>query len=102
MAKQQVSGILVILATLCATSAGFWVAREFDGPGVQLTSGTWLAQPRSVADFQLLDSQGHAFTLRDLQGTPSLVFFGFTHCPDVCPTTLAKLAAAKKSLGTSV
>jgi protein SCO1/2 len=99
---KQVSGILVILATLCATAAGFWVARHLDEPDLQLTGGTWLAQPRRVSDFHLLDSRGQPYTLRDLQGRPSLVFFGFTHCPDVCPTTLAKLARAKKTLGTTV
>ncbi|HET9329775.1 MAG TPA: SCO family protein, partial [Steroidobacteraceae bacterium] len=40
---------------------------------------------------------GRAFTRADLAGTPTLVFFGFTHCPDVCPTTLVKLAQVKKS-----
>ena len=85
------------VAALCAALAGFWLARELDSSGPQLASGTWLGIPRTVADFQLTDSQGHPFTARDLQGKPSLVFFGFTHCPDVCPTTLVKLAQVKKA-----
>ena len=85
------------IAALCAAVAGFWLARELDSSGPQLASGTWLGIPRTVADFQLTDSQGHPFTTHDLQGKPSLVFFGFTHCPDVCPTTLAKLAQVKKA-----
>lgn len=84
------------IAALCAALAGFWLARELDSAAPQLTSGTWLSQPRPVADFQLTDHLGRPFTAHELQGKPSLVFFGFTHCPDVCPTTLAKLAQVKK------
>ena len=77
--------------------AGFWLARELDSSAPQLASGTWLAMPHTVADFQLTDHLGRPFTARELQGKPSLVFFGFTHCPDVCPTTLVKLAQVKKA-----
>jgi protein SCO1 len=85
------------LAALCAALAGFWLARELDSPGPELASGTWLPRPKTIADFHLTDQQGQPFSLHDLQGNPSLVFFGFTHCPDVCPTTLAKLAQIKKA-----
>ena len=88
------SWFLVAIAALCAALAGFWLARELDRSAPQLTSGTWLMQPRAVSDFDLVDSTGRRFT--NLGGKPSLVFFGFTHCPDVCPTTLAKLAQVKK------
>jgi protein SCO1 len=50
-----------------------------------------------VTDVHLTDSLGRPFTMNELQGKPSLVFFGFTHCPDVCPTTLAKLAQVRKA-----
>ena len=93
---KRLSWLLVAIAALCAALAGFWLAQELDSSAPQLTSGTWLAQPRSVSDFQLTDHTGHPFTVQDLRGKPSLVFFGFTHCPDVCPTTLAKLAQVKK------
>jgi len=93
----RLSWLLVAVAALCAALAGFWIARKLDSTAPQLTSGTWLAQPRAVSDFQLTDQEGHPFTARDLTGKPSLVFFGFTHCPDVCPTTLAKLAQVEKS-----
>jgi protein SCO1/2 len=94
---KRLSWLLVAIAALCAALAGFWLARELDRGAPQLTAGTWLSQPRTVSDFQLTDHLGHPFTARDLQGKPSLVFFGFTHCPDVCPTTLAKLAQVKKA-----
>jgi protein SCO1/2 len=94
---KRLSWLLVAIAALCAALAGFWLARELDSSAPQLASGTWLMRPRAVADFQLTDSLGHPFTTHELQGRPSLVFFGFTHCPDVCPTTLAKLAQVKKA-----
>lgn len=94
---KRLSWLLVAIAALCAALAGFWLSRELDSSAPQLASGTWLAIPRAVTDFQLTDHLGRPFTVHDLQGRPSLVFFGFTHCPDVCPTTLAKLAQVKKA-----
>jgi protein SCO1 len=94
---KRLSWLLVAIAALCAALAGFWLARELDSSAPQLTAGTWLTQPRTVSEFQLTDHLGRPFTAHELQGKPSLVFFGFTHCPDVCPTTLAKLAQIKKA-----
>ena len=48
---------------------------------------------------ELNDHTGRARTLQDFRGKAVVVFFGFTHCPDVCPTTLAELAQAIKQLG---
>jgi protein SCO1/2 len=90
------SFVFIAVAALCAAVAGFWLARELDSSGPQLASGTWLPKPRTVGDIRLTDHLGRPFTTHDLQGKPSLVFFGFTRCPDVCPTTLVKLAQVKK------
>jgi len=49
--------------------------------------------------FQLVDQNGRAVDERILKGKWSVVFFGFTYCPDVCPTTLAKMAQVKQLLG---
>lgn len=94
---KRLSWLLVASGALCAALAGFWLARELDSTAPQLASGTWLSSPRTVTDFQLTDNLGHPFTAHDLRGKASLVFFGFTHCPDVCPTTLVKLAQVKKA-----
>lgn len=50
-------------------------------------------------DFSLTDHDGKRRSLADFRGKVVVVFFGFTHCPDVCPTTLAELAGAMKKLG---
>ena len=51
------------------------------------------------SDFQLTDHNGHPRSLSDFRGKVVAVFFGFTHCPDVCPTALAELAQTVKRLG---
>jgi len=97
---QRVSWILVAIAAVGAAIAGFGLAHRMDSShrAPQLTSGTWLAAPRQVADLSLTDHLGRPFTQQDLKGKPALVFFGFTRCPDVCPTTLLKLAQVKKAV----
>jgi len=50
-------------------------------------------------DFALTDHSGHAHTLKDFRGKVVALFFGYTHCPDVCPTTLSEFAMALKQMG---
>jgi protein SCO1/2 len=50
-------------------------------------------------DFRLTDHNGRPRTLADFKGKVVLLFFGYTHCPDVCPTTLAEAAAVMQELG---
>ena len=65
-------------------------------PAFQATDITGAAFAR---DFRLTDHNGQVRTLADFRGKAVAVFFGYTHCPDVCPTTLADFAAALKMLG---
>jgi protein SCO1/2 len=64
----------------------------------QLKQATQLPSPKPVADFQLVDHNGNHFTLDNLKGRWTLAFFGYTHCPDVCPTSLAMLAQVVRRL----
>ncbi|WP_111496535.1 SCO family protein [Marinobacter bohaiensis] len=52
-------------------------------------------------DFELVDENGRTVTEQDYAGKPALVFFGYTHCPDVCPTTLARLMQITRQLDAS-
>jgi protein SCO1/2 len=54
-------------------------------------------EPRAVGDLAMTNQDGKAARLGDFAGTPVLVFFGFTHCPEVCPATLQKLAMIKRT-----
>lgn len=58
--------------------------------------------PRIIKDFSLLDQTGAEFSNENLKGKWSIVYFGFTHCPDICPTTLAKLARLMEVLESEV
>jgi protein SCO1 len=49
--------------------------------------------------FKLIDQNGKTVTDQDLKGRPFLVFFGFTHCPDICPTTLFDVSEIMRALG---
>jgi protein SCO1/2 len=62
-----------------------------------------LDTPRNLGEFSLLDHRGNTFNAQSLEGGWSLVFFGFTHCPDICPTTMAFLNQLLQSIeGTEV
>jgi protein SCO1/2 len=63
-----------------------------------LQQGTLLPSAKPVADFSLLSETGQAFTLNDLKDHWTFAFFGYTHCPDVCPTSLAMLAKVMRKL----
>ena len=63
-----------------------------------LSTGTLLTPSRQLPDFSLIDQQGRAFGSANLRGHWSLLFFGYTNCPDFCPTTLTTLAAMQKRL----
>jgi protein SCO1 len=89
--------ILVAAIALAAAVAGMYLANALQRPAaVQLESGTALPVPGPLAPFALVDTQGKPVTPEQLRGHPTLVFFGFTYCPDVCPTTLALLASVQK------
>jgi len=85
--------LLIGLMALAAALAGYMVSRQLAHPApLPLVSGTALPQPRALIPFALTDQQGHPFGNAQLTGHNNLLFFGFTHCPDICPTTLALMA----------
>ncbi len=59
-----------------------------------------VAAPAAIGGpFQLTDQAGRTVTDKDMQGRPTLVFFGFTHCPDVCPTSLFEMSEVLRAMG---
>jgi protein SCO1 len=66
--------------------------------GSPTISGFYLPSALPLTPFELVDHRGKPFTLTQLQGQWTLLSFGYTHCPDVCPTTLSELRAVRKLL----
>ena len=99
------SRIFVVLLLLTAALSGIVIGRLFFTPGIpvppraiELQSGTALRPARPLPDFQLLRQDGVAAGRNEFLGRWTLVFFGFSHCPEVCPTTLAMLSGVRKAL----
>lgn len=91
---------LVVLVAALAAALAFWAAQHrlvAEAPGPQLQVVRLFEQPRALPAFSLQQSDGTPLVPGELQGHWTLVFLGFTHCPDVCPTTLARLAQAQKA-----
>jgi protein SCO1/2 len=72
---------------------GFLTVAEAAPSRAATTAGT------TAPDFTLSDQSGHVFRLSDRRGRPVVLFFGYTHCPDVCPTILANLKHARTAIG---
>ncbi len=90
-------GILAIVAF----AAGLFLARSFwsvPAAPPQAEHGTIFPSPRALPSLGLTDHDGHPLGADSLAGKWTLVFFGFTNCPDICPTTLATLAQFKRHL----
>jgi protein SCO1/2 len=92
--------VLVLVAALAA-ALGLWAAQRHFGSAAptqwpQTQAVRLFSPPRELPDFSLRQSDGTALVPGELKGHWTLVFLGFTHCPDVCPTTLAEMAQAQK------
>ena len=91
---------LWILVVALAAGLGLWAALKFFSPSEparpQTKAVRLFPEPRPLPAYSLQQSDGTRLVPGDLQGHWTVVFLGFTHCPDVCPTTLAELATAQK------
>lgn len=91
---------LIVIAALAAglgllASKAFLQSRD-DGTRPAMQTVKLFPQPRSLPAFALRQSDGTQLGAGELAGHWTVVFLGFTHCPDICPTTLAELAQAQK------
>jgi len=92
--------LIIAVALSVALVAGVFVALRTGAPAAP-EAALVLPQPTPVPAFSLLDQDGDAVDERVFEGQWDLVFFGFTHCPDICPTTLQVLATARQELAES-
>lgn len=91
--------LLVAIVSLIALAIGAWLAFGITTRPAAPVSATVLPAPVELPPFELVDQDGERFTRADFEGHWNLVFFGFTHCPDVCPTTLGEVKLALQQLG---
>ncbi len=91
-------GMILVMGAVLMAAAGFGAARWWTSTHapVTLNSGSLLSPPRDLPQFSLIDQRGAAFTPASLLGHWSVLFFGYTNCPDLCPTTLATLATLQR------
>jgi len=102
-----VSKFLFVIVFLVVGSVGAMTARQVfvvdestDIPVPEI-NGFVLQQPRVLPEFALLDGQARAFARSDFESAWSLLYFGFTYCPDICPTAMVEMAKLKDLLAAS-
>ena len=94
--RQGIKRTLVVIVCFITVVFGLFVNRlsmdRILSPKELVANGAIMfSSPREIGDFNLLDQNQATFTKQQLQGQWSFVFFGFTHCPDICPTTLVMM-----------
>ena len=87
---------LWVLVALAAIAAAILFLRQPPDGGASRSTSTEVS---FGGPFTLVDSKGQPFRSSQLNGRPFAIFFGFTNCPDVCPTTLARLVKLRRQLG---
>jgi protein SCO1/2 len=90
----------IVIVTLFALIGGFSLSWYINSnKPIKLESGLWFGeQARALPDFELVDDQRKPLTRSQLTGQWSLMFIGFTHCPDICPIALQTLTDMVKAI----
>ena len=88
----------IAAVAIIAIVTGIWLTSSVLSPPPLPQTATLLPAATDLAEFSLLDQDGATFTRSSFEGRWNLVFFGFTHCPDVCPLTLQVLAEARAQM----
>jgi len=108
--RRQKQGIWITVISIVAVIAVFMAMflhkvlspRVMSQEELRINRAITFDVPRIIREFSLRNDQGEDFSLEDLKGKWSLIYFGFSHCPDVCPTALAKLAHLVKALDSDI
>ncbi len=88
----------ITTVAIIAIVTGIWLTTRVLTPPPLPQTATVLPATTELAEFSLLDQDGAEFTRSSFAGRWNLVFFGFTHCPDICPLTLQVLASARQQM----
>ena len=92
------AALIAIVAVAAGILSARWLMQRQAGAQLGVTTATVLAPPRPVPPLALVDQDNRPFDTQRLRGGWTLLFFGFTSCPDACPTTMTALAQTNKLL----
>ena len=98
MSKKNIIFLLFILIGISGLFTYFQSLPSLLEKKPTLATGKILARPMEIDQFELIDQNNAAFNNKSLEGGWTVVFFGYTNCPDVCPTTIYKLAEIKNGI----
>ena len=98
MSKRNVIFILLILFGITGLFTYFQSLPSLLEKKPSLITGKILVRPMEIDNFELIDQNNEAFNKKSLEGGWTVLFFGYTNCPDVCPTTIYKLAEIKNGI----
>jgi len=94
--------LLLVVSAVVAMSAGLWLAKSTNTKEVSLSApriqGAIYPTEKLIKPFKLVNHLGNAFSNENLIGHWSIVFVGYTHCPDICPTTLGLMSEVYREL----
>ena len=98
--RGRIGATTLIVIAAFAAALGLWAGSRWLIPasGPSLSAAVMYPSRQMIADFTLHRADGRALTNADLGGHWTIAFFGFTHCPDICPTTLTTFKQVWKSL----
>jgi protein SCO1 len=94
MVRNAARPLVIVGAFAASLMLGLVLLFVLMGGGRSVTAAAAIGGP-----FQLTDQTGQAVSDKSLQGRPTLIFFGFTHCPDVCPTSLFEISEVLRAMG---
>ena len=98
MSKRNIIFILLILFSITGIFTYFQSLPSLLEKKPSLITGKILVRPMEIDNFELIDQNNEAFNKKSLEGGWTVLFFGYTNCPDVCPTTIYKLAEIKNGI----
>jgi len=99
--RKRATVFLKVILSLAALYLGLWFGLNIDSKpsaSAPRANGAVFESPRPLTAFTLLDHRGAIFDLPRLTDHWTFLYFGYAHCPDLCPTTLAALSVAKRAL----
>ena len=98
MSKRNIIFILLIFFSITGIFTYFQSLPSLLEKKPSLITGKILVRPMEIDNFELIDQNNEVFNKKSLEGGWTVLFFGYTNCPDVCPTTIYKLAEIKNGI----